>query len=111
MLSLNHLFEIVMLSNRSVRCLLGHTRVFFQPRQVNKANYSSSKFNTDEVTENISIRWKNRDGTTLTTQTAVGVSLLTVAHKFGVDLEGACEGVCACSTCHVILTQVAFATI
>jgi len=32
-----------------------------------------------------------------------GLSVLEVAHKHGVDLEGACEGSLACSTCHVIV--------
>ncbi len=32
-----------------------------------------------------------------------GISLLEVAHKNEVSLEGACEGSLACSTCHVIL--------
>jgi ferredoxin len=35
----------------------------------------------------------------------VGETLLKVAHRHGIDIEGACEGVCACSTCHVILNQ------
>ena len=35
----------------------------------------------------------------------VGESLLQVAHANDIDLEGACEGVCACSTCHLILPQ------
>ncbi len=33
----------------------------------------------------------------------VGLSVLEIAHKHGVDLEGACEGSLACSTCHVII--------
>ncbi len=33
-----------------------------------------------------------------------GQTLLQIAHSNdGIDLEGACEGVCACSTCHCIL--------
>ena len=32
-----------------------------------------------------------------------GLSVLEVAHKHGIDLEGACEGSLACSTCHVIV--------
>lgn len=32
----------------------------------------------------------------------VGESLLQVAQRNDIDLEGACEGVCACSTCHII---------
>jgi ferredoxin len=33
----------------------------------------------------------------------VGMSLLEAAHRHNVDLEGACEGSLACSTCHVVL--------
>lgn len=33
----------------------------------------------------------------------LGLSVLEVAHKHGVDIEGACEGSLACSTCHVIV--------
>lgn len=32
----------------------------------------------------------------------VGESFLQIAHRYEIDLEGACEGVCACSTCHLI---------
>ncbi len=32
-----------------------------------------------------------------------GLSILEIAHKHGFDLEGACEGSLACSTCHVIV--------
>lgn len=39
---------------------------------------------------------------------AVGDSLLTVAQEYDLDVEGACGGECACSTCHVIMTQDVF---
>ncbi|MCW8914841.1 MAG: ferredoxin family 2Fe-2S iron-sulfur cluster binding protein [Magnetovibrio sp.] len=32
-----------------------------------------------------------------------GLSVLEIAHKNGLDLEGACEGSLACSTCHVVV--------
>lgn len=32
-----------------------------------------------------------------------GASVLQVAHANGIDIEGACEGAMACSTCHVIV--------
>lgn len=35
----------------------------------------------------------------------LGLSLLEVAHKNNIDLEGACEGSLACSTCHVIVEE------
>ena len=37
-----------------------------------------------------------------------GWSVLEIAQKNGIDLEGACEGSMACSTCHVIVDQVWF---
>ncbi len=33
----------------------------------------------------------------------LGLSVLEIAHKHDVDIEGACEGSLACSTCHVIV--------
>jgi len=32
-----------------------------------------------------------------------GLSILEIARKFDIDIEGACEGSLACSTCHVIV--------
>ena len=32
----------------------------------------------------------------------LGLSVLEIAHRNDIDLEGACEGSLACSTCHVI---------
>lgn len=32
-------------------------------------------------------------------------TILEIAHDNKIDLEGACEGSCACSTCHVILDK------
>ncbi len=34
-----------------------------------------------------------------------GLSLLEVAHNNDIDLEGACEGSLACSTCHIIVEK------
>ena len=34
-----------------------------------------------------------------------GVSVLEIAHKNHIPLEGACEGSLACSTCHVIVDK------
>ena len=33
-----------------------------------------------------------------------GKSLLVAAHQNNIDIEGACEGVMACSTCHLIVS-------
>jgi ferredoxin-2, mitochondrial len=51
----------------------------------------------------VNLTFKLPDGTTRrTVQARIGESLLQTAHRNEIDLEGACEGVCACSTCHLI---------
>ncbi|TWT09728.1 ferredoxin family 2Fe-2S iron-sulfur cluster binding protein [Reyranella sp. CPCC 100927] len=35
----------------------------------------------------------------------LGLSVLEIAHRNGIDLEGACEGSLACSTCHVVVDK------
>ena len=45
------------------------------------------------------------DGSEKVVDAQNGLSLLEVAHKNGVDLEGACEGSLACSTCHLIIEK------
>ncbi len=43
------------------------------------------------------------DGTHKEVDAPVGLSLLEIAHRNDIDIEGACEGSLACSTCHVIV--------
>lgn len=43
------------------------------------------------------------DGQEKTFDAPYGISVMEAAHKFGVPLEGACEGSLACSTCHVVV--------
>lgn len=50
-----------------------------------------------------------RNGVAREVDAPVGLSVLEVAHKHGVDIEGACEGSLACSTCHVIIDPEWFA--
>jgi 2Fe-2S ferredoxin len=38
----------------------------------------------------------------------VGTTILEAAHNNDVDLEGACEGSLACSTCHIIVDDAYF---
>ena len=43
------------------------------------------------------------DGSSLEVEAPEGLSVLEVAHRNNIDLEGACEGSLACSTCHIIV--------
>lgn len=36
---------------------------------------------------------------------ADGANLLDIAQSYDLEMEGACGGSCACSTCHVIVTD------
>ncbi len=49
---------------------------------------------------NITFKWANGEKTV---DAPNGISLLEVAHKNDIPLEGACEGSLACSTCHLII--------
>jgi ferredoxin, 2Fe-2S len=44
-----------------------------------------------------------RDGSRLEVEAPIGLSVLEIAHRNDIDIEGACEGSLACSTCHVIV--------
>jgi 2Fe-2S ferredoxin len=43
------------------------------------------------------------DGSRTEVEAPEGLSVLEIAHRNKIDLEGACEGSLACSTCHVIV--------
>ena len=53
----------------------------------------------------VNVTFINADDSQTHIMARVGESLLQAAHRSGIEMEGACEGVCACSTCHVILEQ------
>ena len=44
-----------------------------------------------------------QDGTRVECEAPLGLSVLEIAHRNAIDLEGACEGSLACSTCHVVI--------
>jgi ferredoxin, 2Fe-2S len=44
-----------------------------------------------------------RDGGRREVDAPLGLSVLEISHRHGIDIEGACEGSLACSTCHVIV--------
>lgn len=45
--------------------------------------------------------YPNKEEITLNAQE--GLSLLEIAHQNDIDLEGACDGSLACSTCHIVI--------
>ena len=43
------------------------------------------------------------DGTRREVDAPLGLSILEIAHRNDIDIEGACGGSLSCSTCHVIV--------
>tara|TARA_Y100000588_G_C14049384_1_gene836456 strand:+ start:259 stop:591 length:333 start_codon:yes stop_codon:yes gene_type:complete len=51
------------------------------------------------------ITFFNSDGTNKAVEADVGDTILDVARKSDVNIEGACDGSMACSTCHIIVDK------
>jgi len=49
------------------------------------------------------VTFVNRDGSRSEIDAPAGLTLLEIAHQNDIDIEGACEGAMACSTCHLIV--------
>ena len=48
------------------------------------------------------------NGTRKEVEAPLGLSILEIAHRNDIDIEGACDGSLACSTCHVIVDEAWF---
>lgn len=59
------------------------------------------------MTETVNINFIVK-GQTVKLDVPVGTTILEAAHNNEVDLEGACEGSLACSTCHVVIDDAYF---
>mmetsp|Transcript_2900 Transcript_2900/g.3323 ORF Transcript_2900/g.3323 Transcript_2900/m.3323 type:complete len:153 (-) Transcript_2900:31-489(-) len=63
-------------------------------------------------TETVSLKFvEMADGVSIPVKATVGDTILDCAHKHDIDLEGACGGELACSTCHVVLSEEWFAKV
>jgi len=53
----------------------------------------------------ISVTFIDSDGKETRTSGEKGMTILQLAQESGLDIEGACEGNMACSTCHIIVDK------
>jgi len=51
------------------------------------------------------ITFFNSDGTSKIVDADIGDTILDVARKYDINIEGACDGSMACSTCHIIIDK------
>ena len=63
------------------------------------------------MSNTVTIHFVDAEGKKTTIDAPLGLSVLEVAHENNIDLEGACEGSLACSTCHVIVDESSFETL
>lgn len=52
-----------------------------------------------------SIHFIRPDGEKVTVEAPLGLSILEIAHRNDIELEGACDGSLACSTCHIVVDE------
>jgi len=62
----------------------------------------------DRTAPKVSVTFVKRNGEAAKVVGHQGQDILSLAHEHHIDLEGACEGSVACSTCHVILDAKTF---
>lgn len=62
----------------------------------------------NEEEEMISVTFVDKDGEEHHIRVPIGMSMLEAAHENDIELEGACEGSLACSTCHVIVMDMEY---
>ncbi|CAH8611355.1 unnamed protein product [Schistosoma bovis] len=70
-------------------------------------NHSIRKFNENSTpaSKTVNVRFVDRNGNTRHLEGEVGDNLMVLARRHNIEIEGACEGSLACSTCHVYIDQ------
>ena len=69
-----------------------------------RGDHSHSHHHHREGPPDVTIKWVfKKSGEAIETPAYFGENLLRLAQRHDIPLEGACEGVMACSTCHCIL--------
>ena len=58
---------------------------------------------TPKPGEELKITFISKDGSLQTFEVAEGDNILDIAQAHNLEMEGACGGLCACLTCHVIV--------
>ncbi|XP_075667282.1 uncharacterized protein LOC142636878 [Castanea sativa] len=62
----------------------------------------------NEEKKKICVTFIEKDGEEKVINVPIGMSMLEAALEHDIDIEGACEGSCACSTCHIIVQDMEY---
>ncbi|XP_047308632.1 adrenodoxin-like protein 2, mitochondrial [Impatiens glandulifera] len=76
--------------------------------QFNSRLFSSTKPQEGGNEEKISVSFLDKDGEVKHVNVPIGMSMLEAAVENDVEIEGACDGCLACSTCHCIVMDIEY---
>ncbi|XP_030944180.1 uncharacterized protein LOC115968812 isoform X2 [Quercus lobata] len=82
--------------------------IFQKHQQFSTTTTSNASKEGGEKKESISVTFVDKDGEEKHLKVPIGMSMLEAAHENDIELEGACEGSLACSTCHVIVKDMEY---
>ncbi|XP_024025929.1 uncharacterized protein LOC21397621 isoform X2 [Morus notabilis] len=82
--------------------------IFQKYHHFSSAATKDSSEEGSEEKQTISVTFVDKDGEEKHIKVPIGNSMLEAAHENDIELEGACEGSLACSTCHVIVMDVEY---
>ncbi|XP_051985856.1 ferredoxin-2, mitochondrial [Xyrauchen texanus] len=86
----------------AMRAIDGFTAPNRRLRTTISVYQSESQSPVEDTHEHVvNVVYIDRSGQRIPVKAKVGDNVLYLAHKHGIDLEGACEASLACSTCHV----------
>ncbi|XP_062304452.1 ferredoxin-2, mitochondrial [Osmerus eperlanus] len=66
--------------------------------------HDEGRTNAEDPDDVVNVVYIDRSGQRIPVKAKVGDNVLYLAHKHGIELEGACEASLACSTCHVYVS-------
>ncbi|XP_062853000.1 ferredoxin-2, mitochondrial [Trichomycterus rosablanca] len=87
-------------TQKSSHRFLAHNRYLQTSNSLHQSEQGSTTI--EDPDENVvNVVFIDRSGQRIPVKAKVGDNVLYLAHRHGIDLEGACEASLACSTCHV----------
>jgi len=98
---------ISFLSHRSITTLISNKPTLQSKQSINSTVpfYNSFTSSTKPTQTPITVIYIEPDGEEYEVTAELGDNFLDVAHDNDIELEGACGGELACSTCHLIFEQ------
>ncbi|XP_051148729.1 adrenodoxin-like protein 2, mitochondrial [Andrographis paniculata] len=102
-----HLMKAPPLTQRTPYFSVVHSQYIHGQRHQLFSSIASELESEGVNEEKINVTFVDKDGEEMHIKVPVGMSMLEAAHENDIELEGACEASLACSTCHVIVMDMA----